>query len=78
MLRETRMQGRQKLVHQVLVEGVGVAQAARVADVSRVTAHEWVAWARQQRVSAMQEYSRRPHHSTTDPRDVMCPRAGTG
>lgn len=59
----TRMQGRQKLAYCVLHEGVSVAQAAREAGVSRVTAYEWLGRARRDGIAEMQEYSRRPHHS---------------
>lgn len=59
----TRMQERQKLAVQVLREGVSVAQAAREARVSRVTAYEWLGRARREGVAQMQERSRRPHHS---------------
>ena len=67
---KTRMQGRQKLAHQVLHEGVSVSQAAREAGVSRVTAHAWIERARREGVVGMQEYSRRPHHSPR--RDLSC------
>ena len=42
---------------------MSVAQAAREAGVSRVTAHAWIERARLEGVAAMQEYSRRPDHS---------------
>jgi len=48
------MQERQKLAVRVLCEGISVAQAAREAGVSRVTAHEWLGRARREGIAGMQ------------------------
>ena len=57
----TRMRERQKLAVRVQHEGVSVAQAAREAGVSRITAHAWLGRAKRDGIAQMRELSRRPH-----------------
>ena len=57
----TRMQERQKMVEQVLDQGLSISAAAKTAGVSRQTASLWVARARESGVAQLSEVSRRPH-----------------
>jgi transposase InsO family protein len=56
----TRMQSRQQLAVWVLLEGLGLSEAARRAGVSRPTAYLWVSRAREQGIGCLGEQSRRP------------------
>jgi transposase InsO family protein len=55
------MQRRQKMVEQVLGQGMSISAAARAAGVSRQSASLWVARAREQGIAHLSEASRRPH-----------------
>jgi transposase InsO family protein len=57
----TRMQSRQQLAVWVLLEGMSLSEAARLAGVSRPTARLWVDRARASGIGSLTEKSRRPH-----------------